>query len=97
MNPGAAEVCINMVDDDCNDLVDDTCCTDADGDGFSPDGGACGDVDCDDGNAAVNPGATEDCDNGIDDDCDGDIDEGDDDCALRREPAPQRELRLRHR
>lgn len=42
---------------------------DLDGDG-SPDG-----PDCDDGDAAVNPGVTESC-NGIDDDCDGDVDEG---------------------
>ena len=42
---------------------------DADGDGFTV-----GDGDCDDGDAAVNPGATELC-NGVDDDCDGDVDE----------------------
>ena len=36
---------------------------DADGDRF---GSAC---DCDDGNAAINPGAAEICTNGLDDDC----------------------------
>jgi hypothetical protein len=40
---------------------------DADGDGFIAD-------DCDDGNPAVNPGATEVCD-AVDDDCDGAVDE----------------------
>ncbi len=43
---------------------------DADGDGWSPQAG-----DCDDDDAAVHPGAPEEC-NGIDDDCDGSIDEG---------------------
>jgi hypothetical protein len=42
---------------------------DADGDGYASD------VDCDDGDADVNPGATEVC-NGVDDDCVGGIDEG---------------------
>ncbi len=46
---------------------------DNDGDGYFV-LGTCGD-DCDDFNAAVNPGATEVC-NGIDDDCDIQIDEG---------------------
>ena len=43
---------------------------DADGDGYTEAEG-----DCDDADAAVNPGAAEVC-NGADDDCDGDIDEG---------------------
>ncbi len=57
---------------------------DEDGDGYGDDSGALtcpGDDrayissggDCDDGDPAVNPGATESC-NGIDDDCDGDTD-----------------------
>lgn len=50
-------------------------CTDSDGDGYSVEGGACGEVDCDDSDAAVNPGATEVCGDGVDNDCDGQIDE----------------------
>ena len=42
---------------------------DADGDGYTSD------VDCDDADPAVNPGATEQC-NDLDDDCDGETDEG---------------------
>lgn len=48
-------------------------CADADGDGYQD--VSCGGSDCNDGDAAVNPGATELCD-GIDNNCDGVIDEG---------------------
>ncbi len=89
VNPGAEEVC-NGIDDDCDAEVDEgvllTFYADADGDGYgdgastvlacaAPDGYVDADGDCDDGNAAVNPGAEEVC-NGIDDDCDGEVDEG---------------------
>ena len=48
----------------------DTGVVDGDGDGYG------GDVDCDDGNPAINPGAEELCDD-IDNDCDGVTDEDD--------------------
>lgn len=57
-------------------------CMDWDGDGHGsiycwPTAGD----DCDDNNAAVHPGATELCDDGIDDDCDGMIDGTDSSCS----------------
>ncbi len=84
--------CDSLVDDDDPSLdagTASTWYTDSDSDGFGdPDGAtqAClrptGHVDgslatdCDDGDAAINPGATEICD-GIDDDCDGLVDDDD--------------------
>jgi len=56
-------------------------CTDNDKDMFSPEGGVCGPIDCDDYNAAVNPGAIEVCGDHIDNDCNGDTDRKDAHCS----------------
>jgi hypothetical protein len=86
----STEVCDNGLDDDCDcsiDGDDDDCqCVDDDSDGYdtcdssNPNDTDGEPADCDDGNSAVNPGATEDCDNNTDDDCDGDEDCADADC-----------------
>ena len=93
VHPGATEVVADGVDQNCDGYED--CYVDSDNDTYGNDGGSsatgndldCNDAyesssmdDCDDADAAVNPGATEIC-NGHDDDCDGtsDAEFGDDD------------------
>ncbi|MFT5684390.1 MAG: hypothetical protein ACI8RZ_005331 [Myxococcota bacterium] len=90
VNPDAEEVC-DGVDNDCDGDIDTdatdltTYYADSDGDGYGtavsttacdqPTGYADNSDDCDDGEAASNPGESEVCDE-IDNDCDGDTDEG---------------------
>ena len=90
VHPGATETC-NGIDDNCNAQTDEglqltTYYRDADGDGYGvlgvttqactqPAGYVVNSTDCNDGSAAIHPGATEVC-NGVDDDCDAQIDEG---------------------
>ena len=77
IHPEAEELC-NGIDDNCDGQVDeglpedcdDECAEpDADGDGWLDP--ICGGLDCDDGDANVNPDQEEICGDGVDNDCDG--------------------------
>ena len=74
--PGATEICGNGIDEDClgGDLPCAPVCTDTDGDGYgNPASTSCTypQLDCDNNNSNIYPGATEICGNGIDEDCSG--------------------------
>ncbi|MFN4257206.1 MAG: MopE-related protein, partial [Saprospiraceae bacterium] len=85
INPSATEIC-NGIDDDCDGDIDEggaqvTYYADADGDTYGdpavsqqactpPTGFVTNDDDCNDANAAINPAATEICNNGTDENCD---------------------------
>ncbi len=80
VHPGKQEVCGDSLDNNCDGQVNEGCqgntgntAVDNDGDGYFTIGGQ---IDCNDGDANVKPGAPELCGNNRDDDCDGDIDEG---------------------
>ena len=89
VNPGVPEVC-NGDDDNCDGSVDEgvttTWYTDDDEDGYggtrartdacsAPIGYVNNTLDCDDGDADINPDASDTCDD-VDNDCDGDVDDG---------------------
>ena len=89
INPGAVEACGDNIDNNCNGLTDSAdpvatncnlTCIDNDGDDFSPQGGICGPIDCNDANPNINPGTNENCGDGIDNDCDGATDNSDKEC-----------------
>jgi hypothetical protein len=61
-----------------DDGLGDVCDPDADGDTYDSD--LDGGDDCDDLDPNVNPGQTENCNDGFDNDCDGDIDSQDSEC-----------------
>ncbi len=83
---GLDDDCDGLVDDDDGDVTDQqTWYYDSDSDGYggsgtstvacdAPSGFVDNDADCDDGEAAANPGENEACDD-LDNDCDGDVDE----------------------
>ncbi len=56
-------------------------CTDADGDGFSLEGGSCGQMDCNDNDPMIHPGASEICTDGIDNNCNNLVDAADPNAA----------------
>ncbi|MCP4287782.1 MAG: PKD domain-containing protein [Gammaproteobacteria bacterium] len=91
INPDAVEICTDGVDNNCNGLIDVAdpgavncpiieTCIDSDGDMFSPEGGYCGPIDCDDFDSSINPGVSENCSDSLDNNCNGAVDNDDPKC-----------------
>ena len=70
--PGAAEICGNDVDENCDDIIAECDPEDPDHD-FDGDGYTENQDDCDDENAGINPDAEEIPGNDVDEDCDGEF------------------------
>ncbi|HKY32739.1 MAG TPA: putative metal-binding motif-containing protein [Candidatus Polarisedimenticolia bacterium] len=87
VNPGATEVW-NGVDDNCDNVVDNVNLIDGDADGYFTNPADPSQTDCDDANAAVNPGAME-LVNGVDDNCNGFFDCSDPTRVLQSDSGPR--------
>ncbi|MEK6844600.1 MAG: Ig-like domain-containing protein [Nanoarchaeota archaeon] len=96
VNPGRTEICNDGIDNNCNSLIDSndpTCtvpvtCIDVDLDGYNTTStGICGSViDCNDGNANINPLAVELCSDSLDNNCNNLIDVNDPVCVVSLPP-----------
>ncbi len=73
INPGEYDIPCDDIDQDCKG--DPFNGTDEDGDLYKIEGELCGQIDCNDSETSINPGAAETC-NGFDDNCDNVTDEG---------------------
>ncbi len=71
INPEMDEICGNDIDENCDNIIEECLpdCPDTDNDGYTAQN--CGGNDCNDNNPAINPGAVDICENGIDEDCSG--------------------------
>jgi hypothetical protein len=87
INPGAAEVWTGL-DDNCDGLTDNVNLVDADSDGYYGNPANPAQTDCDEGNAAINPGATEIVD-GVDNNCNGFFDCSDPTVVLQTDSGPR--------
>jgi hypothetical protein len=67
VNPSAAELCDNAIDENCDGQM--AGASDVDADGYATP--ECGGNDCDDASSAIHPDAEDACNDGVDDDCDG--------------------------